>query len=605
MEGNSIKTFENLCKIFEMRIKLDREQGKSISPEILANYEKYLKKIDLFYNKEFEERIKTLIATESTLEKEKERLEKLIRLIEERIEKRETLENTYNITTGKDIDCLQTIISDSEFNNKKERLNLITKYLDTTDEIEGVKESIIALEKSLLEEETKKDEYTSKNIILEDELYSTFISIIKEDEYYCNINEENLNDELNNIIDKVTETKETLDITKDSISSLKINGLEDDYTTYIEDAEKSYYIWKEREILLRIFSIILNFEEEFTNIYSKRNKIKEYLDERQDLRKKLKINDIDILLDLEKIILEQFKVIDNEKEILENISNYSNRIKFKKDRLSELEEINNSVEILAILSEYKIIETYDSEDYSESEEELIEEENIKEEPIIKEVINPYRIVEIKDYPKTLNIGLAKLKGENIRDKVNKKLNPIKEEKTFEDITIDIDKDETKNKELVEEKETVIEKVKEDIIEKNESSDIEDSKLVWEIPLNIAVDNLNEEKEEPNIDKKEDMPVWNMPLDIKTDKITEENKKEEKNNIPIWGDITPTENEIEDISSIKTIKKEPELEEKTIDNIFWIPVSEEKLDTNKFPNINIPIQNNFTNKEDNFGFPDIK
>ena len=25
MEGNSIKSFENLCKIFEMRIKLDKE----------------------------------------------------------------------------------------------------------------------------------------------------------------------------------------------------------------------------------------------------------------------------------------------------------------------------------------------------------------------------------------------------------------------------------------------------------------------------------------------------------------------------------------------------------------------------------------------------
>ena len=28
MEGNSIKSFENLCKIFEMRIKLDKERNK-------------------------------------------------------------------------------------------------------------------------------------------------------------------------------------------------------------------------------------------------------------------------------------------------------------------------------------------------------------------------------------------------------------------------------------------------------------------------------------------------------------------------------------------------------------------------------------------------
>ena len=26
MEGNNVRSFENLCKIFEMRIKLDREK---------------------------------------------------------------------------------------------------------------------------------------------------------------------------------------------------------------------------------------------------------------------------------------------------------------------------------------------------------------------------------------------------------------------------------------------------------------------------------------------------------------------------------------------------------------------------------------------------
>ena len=38
MEGNSIKTFENLCKIFEMRIKLDNVKGEKTSPEVSENY---------------------------------------------------------------------------------------------------------------------------------------------------------------------------------------------------------------------------------------------------------------------------------------------------------------------------------------------------------------------------------------------------------------------------------------------------------------------------------------------------------------------------------------------------------------------------------------
>ena len=45
MEGNSITAFENLCRIFEMRIKLDREKGVKISLDVLDNYEKYSKKI--------------------------------------------------------------------------------------------------------------------------------------------------------------------------------------------------------------------------------------------------------------------------------------------------------------------------------------------------------------------------------------------------------------------------------------------------------------------------------------------------------------------------------------------------------------------------------
>jgi len=53
MEGNSIKTFQNLCKIFEMRIKLDNAKGDGASEEVIDNYEKYAQKIDSYYNDSF------------------------------------------------------------------------------------------------------------------------------------------------------------------------------------------------------------------------------------------------------------------------------------------------------------------------------------------------------------------------------------------------------------------------------------------------------------------------------------------------------------------------------------------------------------------------
>ena len=88
MEGNSIKSFENLCKIFEMRIKLDKERNIKTPSDVIDNYEKYAKKIDSIYNKEFEKEIRNLISPEVTLEKEETRLKRLIKLLEERLDKR-------------------------------------------------------------------------------------------------------------------------------------------------------------------------------------------------------------------------------------------------------------------------------------------------------------------------------------------------------------------------------------------------------------------------------------------------------------------------------------------------------------------------------------
>ena len=600
MEGNSIKSFENLCKIFEIRIKLDRENNKKASEEVLTNYEKYLKKIDSFYNKEFEEDIRLLITPELTLEDEQKRLKKLIKLLEERLEKRIKLEDDYYKATGKNIKNFQMIISDEELDSKKERLNIITRYLETKNDIESVSESIINLKKSLSEEEEKKEEYISKNRMLEDELYSVFIEVIKDVEYYRDINEENIKEELDNLLEKVRETKETLDITKESIISLTTNGLEEDYSSYIDDAEKNYYVWKDRELVIGIYNLIVNFEEEFNDISRKRNQIKELLEERQALRKKLNINDIDIMFNFEKLVFQQIKVLDNEKEILENISNYTSRIKFKEDRLSELEEVNNSVEILTILSEYGLIDTYDTEEIEISEEE----ETIKEEeePIIKQVYDPYRIVEVKDYPKTLNIGLAKLKGESIRDKVNKKLNPVVEEKTFKDLTINLDEEKKEefyaspDAESIPVWEFALDTASKEIDKPKES--ISNSKIQsipeWKAPLNLPV----EEKE----NKEENISVWEKPLEP----LKEEPVKKKEDILPVW-DVKITEDKPmpEEVVNIEIMSKQPELKEVTIDNMFWIPVSEDKLETNQFPNINIPIQNKFTNKDDNFGFPDIK
>ena len=130
MEGNSITSFENLCKIFEMRIKLDKKKGVKTSLDVLSNFEKYSKKIDAIYNSEFQKELKSLISPAVTLEKEEERLKKLIKLLEERLDRRVELEDRFYNSTGKYITGLQVIVSESELAEKKSRLSIISNYLD-------------------------------------------------------------------------------------------------------------------------------------------------------------------------------------------------------------------------------------------------------------------------------------------------------------------------------------------------------------------------------------------------------------------------------------------------------------------------------------------
>lgn len=593
MEGNNVKSFENLCKIFEMRIKLDKEKKIKTPSDVLINYEKYAKKIDNIYNEEFEKEIRPLITPSKTIEEEKERLENLIKLLEDRLDKRNDLEDRYYIATGDYISGLQVIISDKELDEKRQRLSLINRYLETNSEIDSVHDSIAKLKVLLSEEEEKKEEYKIKNQIMEDDLYTEFMKVIKEDSSFNNITEDNVDDELNNIISIVKESKETLDVTRESVKNLITNGLEDDYTSYVNEAEKSYFVVKNKELYLKLYRLVVNFEDDFNSIFVKRDNIKELIEERKNLRRDLGITDIDELLSFEKKILEQIDIINNEKKVLENISNYTSRIEFKENRLEELENDNNSVEILSILREFHLIDTYDNHDevLDTSEESQDEEKNedVSEDSVIKDFIDPYRIKEIKEAPLTLNLGLAKLKGEAVREKVNKKLNP--KPISFDDV-------------LSNDNNVYLEKNNDDIKEP----------LIWELPKSNELDSLTGDLTDTNKNKvdevsivndvKEETPIWNVPSDAETLPNQSIN-----NPIPLWENIQPEFNDVsnnmgnnnQELSSIDiTSSNESSVSDSSP---FWIPVSDEKLETSSFPNINIPITDNLSSN-DNFGFPDL-
>lgn len=619
MEGNTIIPFENLCRIFEMRIKLDKEKGVKSSLDVLNNYEKYSKKIDSFYNSEFQKQLKALISPAVTLEKEKDRLRRLIKLLEDRLDKRIELEDNFYNVTGKNITGLQMIVSDSELEEKKERLSLISNYLDTSKEIEDVTDSLNKLETSLIEEEEKREEYKEKHKIMEDELYSAFIKIIRNDENYKDITDEDINSELEEIRSKVSETKETLDITKESIGSLMNSGLEDDYASYIEEAEKSYFNYKNKELTLKLYKLVIRFEDDFKLISSKREKINEILEEKKTIRDSLSIETENELLDFENTLVLQIKTLDNEREVLENITNYTSRINFKEERLEELKEMNNSSDILVILREYGLVDTYEMEDIEEEikEEELEETLNIElpqidipslEETISEIVYDPYRIVEVKDYPKTLNVGLAKLKGESVREKVNKKLNPKIKTENIDTSNLEENKlPDLLNGELTKENlvsnlddNTVSEEMLESSTNNKETPEIENIEMpVWTIPTEIENEIVNQD-----IQNNVELPVWETIVPLVDTQEQNQDIQDSQNSVelPVWETIKPTynieETKKEEISNIDILSSPADN-----NNIFWQSVSDSKLETKEFPNINIPVSSNF-NESNNFDFPTI-
>ena len=619
MERNSLMSFENLCKIFEMRIRLDKENNIKTSLDVFDNYEKYSKKIDSIYNSEFQKELKPLISPAVTLEKEKDRLRRLIKLLEERLDRRVELEDRYYDTTGKYLSGLQIIVSDEELELKRDRLSLISRYLETSDEINNVTDSIGKLKDSLKEEEIKKEEYESKNKIMEDELYSSFVSALKNDDYYKDLNEDDINNELDNIRSYVNETKETLDITKESIGSLSIRGINDDYASYVEEAEKNYYSYKNKEIILKIYKLVMVFEDDFKLMCSKREGIKELLYEKRELRESLVIETTDELLNFEKDLLMQCESLNNEREILDNIVNYISRIKFKEERLDELKELNEDSNILSILREYGLIETYDTDDVvldEELEEEIspidfdlglpsLEEVGTEktEDIMVETIYNPNRIVEVVNYPITLNVGLVKLKGESVREKVNKKLNPKSEEPTFEDM-ISLSEKEVVTNEVMESDSKLdsnnlstgilpfIELSTSEEQVENNSISLEENK-----ESSIKVDDLVIEE------NKVETPVWELPTEITPVSASVEEKLEEPV-LPVWSSVEPIMNNV-DTKEENNIVENVNIIDKPVDtyNNFWIPVNNEKVETSVFPTLNISSNSNINNNSE-FVFPTI-
>ena len=381
----------DLYKILRMSVLLSQDEVDELT---LSKFKDASINLDKMYTEDYEEKLESMFYSTSTLEEEVERLKKLVEFIKDRIEQRKSLQSDYKNVTGKELNDLEYIEKSSELDLYEKRLNLIKSYLDNSRTIEVNKKELTYLEDELSNEFDKKKSNEEKNVNLEDKLYTDYINTLYEMDLQSLTKVEDIDEELNKIAKEINEAKDQKDTFVTAFDNLKASGISGDleleYASYVENSKRNYYYVKEKEILLELYELIEKKEKEYSNLFTKRTNVKTLLKERLTLRKEMNIKEKDLLLPIYDLVEEQSHEIEEEKSNTDNINVLTERIKLKENRLEELNKEVKKPEVLSILKEFHLIDTYDHDDESLDKDYLFEDEKEEQpeplEDLVKEDI---------------------------------------------------------------------------------------------------------------------------------------------------------------------------------------------------------------------------
>ncbi len=364
--ASSNKIKENKYKILRMSLLLGRGENQE---ETLTNFEEAARDIDTMNDEIYLNDLEGKFYDTLTLEEEEKKLSVLVDYIGGRVEQRISLLSDFSNVTGYDLTNLPPIKYYDKLDGYKERLKYIREYLNNIEEIKELDKKITDAEKKLKEAYLNKataEDYNSRN---EEILLNKFENLFKST-ILTDINEENISEKVEEISLSAEESKKSLDIFTKSFATLTGSGIsyeeEEEYKSYVENAREVYYMNKEQEYILKIYQYLLKSQIEYSTILEKREAINQLLYERMDLRKELKIKDVDPLNNLYDLLERQFEDIKHQKDNIELIDSLTEDINKYKEALNELEVDNQKVEILALLREFCLIDTY-NEDTSTKE----------------------------------------------------------------------------------------------------------------------------------------------------------------------------------------------------------------------------------------------
>lgn len=313
-------------------------------------YTAYVEGLDDFYYKT------------NNLEDEKVRLNALIKYINGYRDAFSKFNNEYKEITGLDLEDKEQYNDLSIYEN---RLDNIKEYLSNCNRINSLEEEVKNYERDLdrfTEEALNNDRVNHE---LEEKLLEFFMSFIHNNSFCEALDYSDIGFELEKVRDEIGHKRDELDNFYMAYESLLNQNLPDskinEYKSYVKEARMDYYTSREKEYVYELYELISSIETEYSDVVSKRERISRIFDDRLLLRGQLEIIDEDSFMDIEKFCNNQYSVIKAEKRVNDNISDAEKRIESAKEEIRALRDKNETVDILSILNEFGIIDTYNSD----------------------------------------------------------------------------------------------------------------------------------------------------------------------------------------------------------------------------------------------------
>lgn len=601
--ASSNKIKENKYKILRMSLLLGADANNQ---ETLHNFEDASRDIDAMNDEVYLREIENKFYDTLKLEEEEKKLTGLVDYIGGRVEQRISLLSDFANVTGYDLQGLPPIKYYDKLDDYKERLKYIREYLSNIEQINKLDLEIEEADTRLNEAYIQKGTSEEQNIKNEELLETKFNNIIKNMDFFKEINEENIEEKLSETIYKVEDSKKSLDIFTKSFTTLSGSGIsieeEQEYLSYVEGAEEAFYKNKEEEYLLKIYKLLKEKQSEYSNLVLKREELNDILFERINLRKELKVSNPDVLSNIYDLLEKQYEDLKRQSTNMEKIETLTEEINLKKEKLNDLMSENQKVEILSLLREFCIIDTY--------EEEMNTKEESTSETFIDEEINTNEFI-VPENTDDINIA-------PIAPIISEENNVIEEEKEPE---INSTNFEINPNDLFKEENISIQPQVE-VEEKNEEEVKENQVINVEVPSNIDLE-LIHSKANKVMKRVGDM------LGIKTEeeKIVTVSNEQETNSMFNIDEIqkeepqepieTPKENDFENplfsdnLENTLNLNIDPEFKKsiEPIDpeenNDFWFP-SDTPDALNELPDLEISNNNNLflNNNMPDLQFPDL-